>query len=480
MIERLFEFIGSLGGLPAYAAVGALAAGESSIGVGLVVPGETGMIVGGFVVSQGNATFWIMLTVGIAGAIVGNSIGYEIGRRFGPAVRSSSFGRRIGEDNWNRAEEYLATRGAKAVAYTQFLAVVRSVVPAMAGVSRMPYRKFLFWNALGGIVWASLYTTVGFFAGRSYDRVAAQLEDAGLVVLALFITVVTVVGVARWIARNPERVQALADRAAAWRPIAWTRRNFGGPIRFVARRFRVHDPFGLSLTMGLVFLIVAGWVFTVVVSDVAARSDLVSIDSPIVQYFAEHREPWVTSTAEWVTQLGSLTVLLPLLAVVAAGWLVRTGRWGVALFFVLAVAGAVVAIDALKDLVERGRPPTQFAVHDASGLAFPSGHTALATVAFGALAYIHGSVVRWWSVRVAIWAAAVTVMLLVGFSRLYLGVHWLSDVLGGYALGAVWLGIVVTAFGTSTRFHRLYIVGSSDEPSGAGGDQKSRVSSRPP
>lgn len=478
MIERLFDFIGSLGGPPAYAAVGALAAGESSIGVGLVVPGETGMIVGGFVVSQGNATFWIMLVVGIAGAIVGNSIGYEIGRRFGPAVRSSRVGRRIGEENWNRAEDYLATRGAKAVAYTQFLAVVRSVVPALAGVSRMPYRKFLFWNALGGIVWGSLYTTVGFFAGRSYDRVAEQLEDAGLAVLALFVTVVAVVLTARWMARNPERVQALSDRIAGWPPVAWVRRNFGGPMRFVQRRFRVHDPFGLSLTIGLVFLILAGWAFTVVVSDVAARTDLVNVDAPITRYLADHREPWLTTVTEWVTALGSVSVLAPLLGVVAVGWLIRTGRWGVALFFVLALAGAVVAIDVLKDLVERGRPPIRFAVSDAAGLAFPSGHAVLATVGFGALAYIHGSVVRWWSARVAIWAAAVTVVLLVGFSRVYLGVHWFSDVLGGYALGAVWLGIVVMAFGTSTRFHRQYILSGGSGGGTTDEDQTSSVSSR--
>lgn len=478
MIERLFDFIGSLGGVPAYVAVAALAAGESSIGVGLVVPGETGMIVGGFVVSQGNATFWVMLVVAIGGAIVGNSIGYEIGRRFGPAVRSSRVGRRIGEDNWNRAEDYLATRGAKAVAYTQFLAVVRSVVPALAGVSRMPYRKFLFWNALGGIVWATIYTSVGFFAGRSYDRVADQLEDAGMVVLALFVAVVTVIVTARWMAHNPERVQALVDRVGAWPSIAWVRENFGGPIRFVQRRFRVHDPFGLSLTIGLVFMIVAGWAFTAVVSDVAARSDLANVDAPITRYLADHREPWLTTTAQWVTALGSLPVLVPLLAAVAVGWLIRTGRWGVVLFLVLALAGAVVAIDVLKDLVERGRPPIGSAVSDASGPAFPSGHAALATVSFGALAYVHGSVVRWWSARVTIWAVAVTVMLLVGFSRVYLGVHWFSDILGGYALGAVWLGIVVTAFGTSTRFHRQYIVGDGTEGTTAGRDQTSNVSSR--
>lgn len=459
MLDRLFTTVGSLGGPWAYLAVGLLAAGESSLGVGLVVPGETGMIVGGFVVSQGNADFWLMWVVALSGAILGDSVGYEIGRRMGPRIRRTRIGARLGEERWERAELYVADRGGRAVFVGRFVAVVRSLVPAMAGITRMPYRKFFLWNALGGVLWVSIYLSIGYFAGRSYDRFSGAAEGAGYVVLSLVVLLMGVVMGARWVAHSQDRVRALRDRAGAWPPFAWAGRNFGGPIRFVQRRFEIDDPFGLSLTMGLVALILAAWALAVVTSDVSAATDIVDVDLRVADWFASHRSDAMTSAMEWATRLGDPEVLWTLLTIVALAWLVRTRRWGVALFLLIALAGAVVGTDVIKQLVERPRPPARLAAAGTDGFAFPSGHTVMATVAFGALAYIHGSVVRAWTFRVTVWAVAMLGMVLVGFSRAYLGVHWLSDVLGGFALGAAWLAIVITAFGTSTRFHRQYMVG---------------------
>lgn len=456
MLERLFDTVGSLGGPWAYLAVGLLAAGESSLGVGLVVPGETAMIVGGFVVSRGNATFGLMWLVAVIGAVLGDSLGYEIGRRFGGRIRRTRLGRAVGDERWRRAEAYLGERGGRAVFFGRFVAVVRSVVPAVAGISRMPYPKFLMWNAAGAVLWASIYVSLGYAAGRSYERVADAAEGAGYVVLALVALVATVVLGARWVAHHPERVAEWGDRLGAWRPVAFVRRRFGRPIHFARRRFQLDEAFGLSLTVGLAFLIITAWALATVASDVAARADLVGLDGPIARWFADHRVEWLTDVMRRVTDLGSVAVLTPLSVAVALAWLVLTRRWGVVLFLVVALLGAVVATDVLKDLLERPRPPLRLAAATASGFAFPSGHTVQATVTFGALAYLQGSVLRLWSARVAVWAGAALLSLLVGFSRAYLGVHWLSDVLGGYALGAAWLSLVITAFGTSTRFHRQY------------------------
>lgn len=456
MLERLFETIGSLGGAWAYASVGLLAAGESSLGVGLVVPGETGMIVGGFIVSQGNADFGVMLLVAIAGAIIGDSLGYEIGRRLGPAIRRTWLGEKIGQERWARAQEYLSERGGRAVFVGRFVAVVRSLVPALAGVSHMRYRKFLLWNALGGVVWATIYVSIGYFAGRSYERFADAAEGAGFVLLALAVLIAAITVAARWMARHPERVQGWGEAIRTWRPVAFVQRNFSGPLRFAQRRFRLDDAFGLSLTVGLIVLILAGWALAAVTSDVSGRWGLVEVDLPAARWFAENRADRVTSVMRWISDLGDAIFLAALLAAVALAWLYRTRRWSVALFLLVALVGGALLTDVLKDLVERPRPPERFAIAETSGSAFPSGHTTQATVAFGALAYLHGAVVRAWSARVAIWAAAVMVMMLVGFSRTYLGVHWLSDVAGAYALGAAWLAIVVTAFSASTRLRRQH------------------------
>lgn len=454
MLEQLFETIGSLGGSWAYVAVGLLAAAESSMGVGLFVPGETAMLVGGFVASQGNADYRLMLVVAVAGAITGDSVGYEIGRRFGPAVRRTRLGRRVGDERWDRAQEYLSTRGGKAIFFARFVAVVRSVVPAIAGISRMRYRRFLAFNALGGVTWAAIYVTLGFVAGRSYDEVADRAEDAGLVLLGLVFLLVAAVLVARWVVRRPDRARAFSERVLGGRVVAWVAARCRGALDFLQARFRPNAAFGLSFTFGLAVLIAVGWGAGAVVFDVLGRDDLVGVDRPLLDYLADHRVDWLTDVMRAVTALGSAAVLVPVLTTAALAWVAVTRRWSVVVFIAVAAVGANLLSDVLKALVERPRPVGVAAIDPPGSFAFPSGHTTSSTVAYGALAYLFGSVVRHWGLRVSIWTLALLVALLVGFSRAYLGVHWPTDVVGGHLLGAAWLAFVVTTFGTVTRVRR--------------------------
>ncbi|HVM40134.1 MAG TPA: bifunctional DedA family/phosphatase PAP2 family protein [Acidimicrobiia bacterium] len=454
MLERLFDTVGSLGGPWAYLAVALLAAGESSIGVGLVVPGETGMIVGGFIVSQGNAELGMMMVVAVAGAIIGDSLGYEIGRHFGPALRRTRIGRAMGEERWEQAEAYLRTRGGRAIFFARFVAVVRSLVPALAGVTGMPYRRFLLYNALGGTLWATIYVLIGFFAGRSYDQVASAIEGAGWIVLVLLLVVALIVVAGRWISAHPERVRAGVARLVAWGPVAWVRRTFPRSVAFVQGRFRLNDAFGLSLTIGLAFLVVTGWVFGMLVDDVTGREGLVRVDRPVAEYLADHRADGVTTTMEGFSTVGDVGFLVAIVVVAGGAWLIATRRWSVLLFLAVALGGALILSGVVKELVARPRPPGTLRAVDAGGLSFPSGHAVHATTLFLALAYLHGAVVRHWRARVVIWLGACSLALFVGFSRVYLGVHWLTDVLGGHALGAVWVAVVATAFGASTRVAR--------------------------
>lgn len=454
MLERLFESVSSLGGPFAYLAVAALAAGESSLGVGLVVPGETGMIVGGVIVSQGNASFGLMWLVAFVGAVVGDSVGYEIGRRLGPRIRRTRVGRAVGEERWQRAETYLRLTGGRAVFLGRFVAVVRSLVPAVAGISRMPYSKFLFWNATGALLWSGMYVTVGYAAGRSYEQVADRAEGAGYILLGVAVVAIVIAMSARWAIRNQTTIQRWGTRVGGWKPIAVLHRYFGGPMRFVRGRFRLDDAFGLSLTAGLVALVLSAWAAVTVASAVARQTGIVELDVSVARWFADHRVDWLTSLMRVVTDAGSFWALAPILGIVAAVWLLRTGRWGVAMFLAVALVGAVVAGEVVKDLVERQRPPVRLRADGASGFGFPSGHSVQAMVAYGSLAYIVASAVRSWAARVAVWTAALVMSLLVGFSRVFLGVHWMTDVLGAYALAAAWLAFVITAFSTGTRLRR--------------------------
>jgi membrane-associated protein len=166
---------------------------ETSILVGLVIPGDSVVLVAATGVR--NPLEWALTILAvIAGALVGESLGFYLGRWFGPRIRHSWIGRRIGEEHWRRAEVYLTRRGGIAVFLSRFLPVLHSLVPLTVGMSRMGYRTFIAWTSAACTLWAVLYVTVGWRAAESYREVAGQLEYAGY----FFVGAVVVFGVLVW------------------------------------------------------------------------------------------------------------------------------------------------------------------------------------------------------------------------------------------------------------------------------------------
>jgi membrane-associated protein len=168
---------------------------ETSILIGLVVPGDTIVLVSGTAVGSW-AEWAALLVVVIAGSLAGESVGFALGRWFGPRIQHSRLGRRIGEKNWVRAETYLARRGGIAVFVSRFLPVLHALIPLTVGTSPMSYRKFMAWTAPACAVWATAYVSVGWLAGGSYRQLSGQLHFAGLIfagVIVVFLVVALLV-----------------------------------------------------------------------------------------------------------------------------------------------------------------------------------------------------------------------------------------------------------------------------------------------
>lgn len=180
----LLESVGSLAGPSAYLVIALFAALESSAFVGLFIPGELALLLGGYIAYQGHAGLVPMMAAATAGAIVGDSIGYEIGRHLEGSIRRSRLGRKVGDERWARAEHYVALRGGRAVFFGRFVGVLRALVPAIAGDARMPYRRFLVWNVVGALVAAPAVIVLGYLAGSSYEVVEKRLGQATYVLLA--------------------------------------------------------------------------------------------------------------------------------------------------------------------------------------------------------------------------------------------------------------------------------------------------------
>jgi len=193
-MNSLLHGVLSLRGTWAYVIVGAICFGEASVFVGFVLPGETAVVVGGVLASLHRVSLITMVVTVVICAVMGDSVGYEVGRRFGPALL-----RRLPRKARRRAEEgrnFLERRGGPAVFLGRFTALFRAVIPGAAGLSAMPYRTFLAWNALGGLCWGVGFTMAGFVAGRSYERVISVAGTASSSIIVLL--VVVIVGLVIW------------------------------------------------------------------------------------------------------------------------------------------------------------------------------------------------------------------------------------------------------------------------------------------
>jgi membrane-associated protein len=159
---------------------------ETSLLVGLVVPGDTIVVVAATAVDSVPEYFALALAV-ILGALCGESIGFALGRFFGPKIRASRLGRRIGEAWWVRAENYLDRRGGIAVFVSRFLPFLHSLIPVTVGMSTMSYRKFMAWTIPASTIWSFAYVSVGTFAAGSFKALLDRLHYAGYVFVAIVI-----------------------------------------------------------------------------------------------------------------------------------------------------------------------------------------------------------------------------------------------------------------------------------------------------
>ncbi|AOS64364.1 DedA family protein [Actinoalloteichus hymeniacidonis] len=191
----LTEALNALAELPqplVIAVTGLLVLGETTLGLGFLVPGETGLLIAATTVRDPWA-FAIMCLVVTVCAGIGDSIGYWLGRRFGPRLRETKLIRKIGQNHWDSAGELLRKHGVWAVFFARFLPVVRTLTPAASGASGLPYRYFLPGSVLGAACWSVLHVGIGAGAGASAAYIEERLGTASWILLVALAVVVTVV-----------------------------------------------------------------------------------------------------------------------------------------------------------------------------------------------------------------------------------------------------------------------------------------------
>jgi undecaprenyl-diphosphatase len=437
VIASIVDRILSLHGFTALLVVFLLPALEASAFVGFVFPGEVAALLAGVLAFQGRISLWAAIVAVVLGAVAGDSVGYAIGRRWGRRILTGVIGRvpflghRV-EEHLDSAEAFLRRRRGSAVFFGRFTAALRVMVPGLAGMSRIPFPVFAAYNVAGGVLWGAGFVLLGFSAGAAWRSVEGVATRVGLALLVAIVGgLIAVRLVRRW-----RRAEA-AERG----PLSRLRRRFPRTGDWVAARIDPTTATGFPLTLTVLLAGASAWTFVGLTQDVLTNEESVRWDPTVASWFVHHRVGWATAGMKVVTFLGSNVVLIPLGVLVAVSLWVVWRNWRPGVLLLSSMGGAILLYQGFKAFVDRPRPRASIHLVSAGGSAFPSGHATQVVASFATLALLL-SVGRPWRMLAPTWTLAVIVVLAVGASRLYLGVHWLTDVLGGYTLGGAWVGIL--------------------------------------
>jgi membrane protein DedA with SNARE-associated domain len=192
ILDSILEFIEAVPPVLRIILTGVAIMLETSVLIGLVVPGDTIVLVS----STGVTTvleFILTVVAVIIGSLLGSSFGFWIGRLFGPALRGSWLGTRVGEDRWHKADRFVKRRGGIAVFISRFLPVFHSLVPLTAGMSVMPYRTFMAWLTPASITWAFLYVSIGSGAAETYRELKGSFDQAGWIFIGIFVVAILLI-----------------------------------------------------------------------------------------------------------------------------------------------------------------------------------------------------------------------------------------------------------------------------------------------
>ncbi len=447
MIASIVDWVLSLHGWVALAVVFALPALEASAFLGFIFPGEIGVLLGGVLANEGRVPLAAVVIVAVAGAFIGDTIGYFIGKHFGRKILRGTIGRLPIikghlERHMESAQGLLQRRGGAAVFLGRFTTALRVLVPGLAGMSNMAYPRFFAYNAAGGLVWGAGFVLIGYSAGAAWHHVAGVASSAGLVLLAALLLALTLTWIVRDRERHSARLRALVARSMGRPPASFLRRRLPHQAAWLGRRLDPESPIGLALTFVAVAGALCAWVFGALTQDVLAKEETIRLDPRVERFVLAHREGWATIMMKALTWLGSNAVLVPLVIAIGGYFLLRRRDWRPGAKLLAALTGAVVLYDIVKPAVGRLRPPASYMLLRVSGWAFPSGH-ATAAVAFYGMAAFAFSRGRSAGTRALLWAGSGVIAIAIGASRIYLGVHWFTDVVGGFALGGLWLAILI-------------------------------------
>ncbi|MDH5822935.1 VTT domain-containing protein [Luteimonas sp. RD2P54] len=409
---------------------------DSLVVLGIVVPALPLLFAVGTLIGLGHIDGGYAIACAAAGAFAGDALSFWVGRRWGAQMHAHWPFRRYPQ-LLERGETLFRRHGSKSILIARYVGAVRPFVPAIAGMLRMPLRRYVPVSLFAAASWSAAFLAPGWLFGASYDAVAAVADRLALVLGAMLAVMAlawaSVLYTWRWFDGH---ANALLARA-----LKWTRAHprLG---RYAAALIDPNRPESPSLAILAACLLAIAWAWFALLTTVLMRGEPLMLDRSVYEFMVSLRNPLADRMLAGLASIGDAAVLVPA-AGLATLWLLWRRRWIAAAHWLAALAFGLVLTTVLERLIDMPQPPTAHL-----GFGFPSMAVTMTTIAFGFFAVL---IARELPGRSRVWPYLVAgvVVALLGFSRIYLGAHWLSDVVGGLLLGIVWL----LALGIAYRRH---------------------------
>jgi len=377
---------------------------EALPALGTFSPGHTIVILGGFFAQLGALRLSAVVLVAAAGAIIGDLLGYVIGRQYG-----HNFISRYGKYFFFNQEKYEAIRqmvnqhAGKTLIIGRFSAFTRAFAPFIAGISHVGFDKFIAYDFIGGLVWAVASVLLGYFFGQGFTVAAKYF---GYIVSVALVAIIAIV--------------------------------LG--YRFLNKRRHIFAKYHLYyLTLNALSI----YVFSKMAEDYLERESAYRLDLWLDQNVHLIWQPWLSQPMIFITDVFSPEVLLAA-ALAATVYFSIKRRWYQAALVFLSAGGGLALGALTKFLINRPRPAGGLILE--TGLSFPSQHALMALIFFSLVLFgLVKKISQTWLKFVFI-AANIFLIVVISFSRLYLRVHWFSDIVAGLALGLFWLTFLILVF----------------------------------
>jgi membrane protein DedA with SNARE-associated domain/membrane-associated phospholipid phosphatase len=414
-----------------------IALGEALLIIGLFVPSTAVLVGAGVLVGTGHLHFWPVIAATCLGCIAGDQFSYWAGRMFGERLKTL-WPLHLYPQLVAKGEDFVRVHGGKSIAIGRFVPGVKSVVPGIVGMFGMNQLFFIFVNVTSGVFWSFAHVVPGVLIGQGL-AFAGELSGRLLVVLLVLLVVLALAG---YVIRLAAAGVSPFLNHLLGRVSDWARSKRGRSWQRFARAVSPDNPRSVMIVL-FAAIIFTGLIALVNLAIRAASGNAVSnMDVSLATLMRESRNAPADELMTVITMMGD-TMVMTALALAILGWLVWHKAYRAAWAAGFAIIAAKLFELAMKLGIQRARP-TELSYSGASLFSFPSGHATMAAVIFGILAVLVSHSMGRWG-RALVYATCAILVVAIAYSRLYLGAHWLSDVLAGLTFGVV----MMAAFGVA-------------------------------